>query len=216
MEPTLTDAEMSTTSSGPTGKPAKWHEGTRDIIKMRIEFPSDTNADLAKRLGVSREWVRYVLNRANLSTRAQPRYCELVCAGCGIVFRKKQAEVERKRAKGQVRFYHDAECSVKYFRPRVEDGPKRKWNYELVYKLRIEKNWGCVRIARELGIPKPTVERILRKGNLAHRRQKVDHEAIHELRREKNWGCVRISRELGIPITTVSYHLKKEDRLTRT
>ena len=204
---------MDTTDSISKPKPHLWHEKTQEVIKMRLQFPAATNAELARHLNVSREWVRHVLSRANLptrATRAQIEYSELVCDGCGITFRKKKAAVKRLLAKGQTRFYHDKKC-YENFRRHVKSSPKRKWDYEAVYKLRGEKNWGSIKISRELGIPIPTVEYILRKGNLAHKHQKRDYEAVYNLRREKGWGCVKIGRELGIPTSTVGYILKKEN-----
>ena len=207
-------AERDTMDSKYKPTPHLWHEKTQEIIKMRLQFPAATNAELARRLNVSREWVRRVLSRANLPTRAtltQIEYCELVCDGCGIIFRRQKAEVKRLLAKGQTRFFHDRKCWNKNLRRYIKIPSKRKWDYEAVYKLHREKNWGYVRISRELGIPKPTVELILKKGNLSNKRQKWNHEAVYSLRREKGWGCMKISRELGMPKGTVSYILRKAD-----
>lgn len=204
------NVEIDSTDSSAKTKPHLWREKTQEIIKMRLQFPAATNAEIARRLNVSREWVRKVLSRSNLptrGTRAQSGYCELVCEGCGITFRRDKAEVKRLLAKGQTRFYHDKKCCNRY----VQIPPTRKWDYEAVYKLRREKNWGSVRISRELGIPTPTVEVILKKGNLSLKHKKWDHEAVYSLQRETGWGCVKISRRLGIPLGTVRYILKKGD-----
>lgn len=206
------NVEIDSTDSRAKTRPHLRREKTQEIIKMRLQFPAATNTELAKRLNVSREWVRRVLSRANLPTRAtltQTEYCELVCEGCGITFRRKKSEVEALRAKGQTRFYHDKKCWNNNLRLYVKIAPKRKWDYEAVYKLRIEKNWGPRMISRELDIPLVTVQLILKKGNLSHKRQKWDHEAVYSLRRKTGWGYVKISRELGIPRGTVRYILKK-------
>lgn len=216
MKPILTEAGENTVRPGLNARPELWREKTRDVINMRIQFPSATNAEIAKRLSVSRQWVWHVLNRANLRIpRPQTEYCELVCAGCGLIFRRKVAEVERHRKQGQTKFYHDGKCSLLYLNRHGinrHKSSKRKWDYEAVYKLRREKNWGSVRISRELGIPTPTVLRILRNGNLAHRHQRADYEAIWKLRREKKWGSVKIGRELGIPRSTVTQVLRRDNR----
>ncbi len=96
-------AEMNILNSMSKSRPRQWHKKTLEIIQMRLRFPDATNAELASRLNVSREWIRHVLNRANLPTHAE-KYCDLVCDGCGITFRKRKLWVERKRAKGKARF----------------------------------------------------------------------------------------------------------------
>ena len=192
-------AEMKAGNFGFSARPELWNEKTWNIIKMRLQFPAFTNTHFAKRLNVSREWVLCVLNRANLNTRAQSEYCDLVCAGCGIIFRKKKANIELLRAKGQTRFYHNKKCFHKDLRRLV----KRKWDYEAVYKLRKERNWRAARISKELGIPIATVENILKKGNLAYKYRKDDCDAVFKLKKEKKWGAVRIGMELGISPSTV-------------
>ena len=42
-------------------------------------------------------------------------------------------------------------------------GGKKKWDYSNVYDLRDKTGWGCCKLSRELGIPRPTVSYILAK-----------------------------------------------------
>ena len=201
--------EIDSTDSSAKTRPHLRREKIQEIIKMRQQFPGASNAELARHLNISREWVRQVLKQAKLPTRAQNKNCELVCDGCGIIFRRRKELIEYQRAKGQERFYHDQKC---YFGSRLnplEYKSKRKWNYDAIYKLRKEKNWGSVRIGRELGIPTSSVYHVLRKEHLTREYQKRDYGEVCKLRKEKGWGYKKIGEELGISENSVAYILKK-------
>ncbi|MDO8636217.1 MAG: hypothetical protein Q7R34_08255, partial [Dehalococcoidia bacterium] len=59
-------------------------------------------------------------------------------------------------------------CTVEYILKKGSLSKKlQKRDYEAVYKLRREKDWGATRIGKELSIPISTVSFILKKGKLS-------------------------------------------------
>ncbi|MBI4594854.1 MAG: hypothetical protein HY730_00570 [Candidatus Tectomicrobia bacterium] len=194
--------------------PKLGNERAQQIITKRRQFPGASNAELGRRLNISREWVRQVLTQANLPTRAQNKNCELVCDGCGITFRRGKKLIKYQRAKGQERFYHNKKCYLRSRLNPLKYKAKRKWDYNAIYQLRNKKNWGSVRIGRELGIPTATIACILKKKNLTREYKKRDCNEVCKLRKEKGWGYAKISERLGITKDAVAYILKKS-KLTK-
>jgi len=89
---------------------------------------------------------------------------ELTCEYCGKVFYRRRVNVHspgrfcshkcQGKVIGQVYGF-----AVNPQNARTRHS--RKWDYELVYKARDQTGWGGRRLSRMLGIPKPTIEKIL-------------------------------------------------------
>ena len=93
----------------------------------------------------------------------------LVCDECGVIFLREKAQILNRFRRGYKKVFHSQKCLGK--RTGREYGfakhpehkiPPKKWDYSKVYELRDKTGWGAIRIGRALGIPSPTVSKILR------------------------------------------------------
>jgi len=96
-------------------------------------------------------------------------YPQLTCLVCGRKFRKERSQVyaKRSRPKKLDGFFCSRQCMGHYaashwgFKPGQAHPRPRKYDYNLVWKIRQDTGWGVIRISRLLGIPKSSVSCIL-------------------------------------------------------
>lgn len=103
-------------------------------------------------------------------------HIKVVCDECGVIFDRLQGQLIYWIGKrNQKHVFCSRKCLGKFTarnygflahpENRGKGGAKRKWDYEEVYRLRDETGWGSTKIGRTLGMPRPTIDMILRKRN---------------------------------------------------
>ena len=65
------------------------------IIRLRERNPLLPSNQIAKAVGVSRQWVSYVLNRAGLVTAAPRQKAISTCMKCGVTILPRNVSVQK-------------------------------------------------------------------------------------------------------------------------
>ena len=106
-------------------------------------------------------------------------YIDVSCDWCGNLFKRRAKELVYFISKqGYQHCFCNRQCLGRWVafhfgftahpeNRRIEGG-KRKWDWDMIWQKHLETGYGCNQLSRLLGIPVPTISRILRNRRETH------------------------------------------------
>lgn len=117
----------------------------KKIVRLRNQHPLMSNAEIGRKVGVSRSYVYNILKKNDLVTNVPRKLTIKHCTVCGIVMKGKKLSLTCSQ---RCRFLHNrikvecSYCTVEFYLRRSEVSQRYKRGYKNIYCSRLCYNRG--------------------------------------------------------------------------